>query len=310
MSKNITYEFVKENFENEDYVLLSKEYKNAHTKLEYICSNGHKHSISWRSWQQGHRCFYCNGKPIITIEEVKKSFESKDYVLLSEEYKNSNTKLDYICSKGHKHSITWSAWNQGERCLICYITRISGAGNVNWKGGLKDSVLFDTYYEQLNFAEEVRPFCDEENRKFLEVRCSKCSKWFLPKREAVKRRIKALNGKKSGESRFYCSQECKDSCNVFNKRSDYYMDLHTNVHFYNKNELSIWSQEVLKRADYKCEICGESSEHAHHIQPKKLEPGLALDPDNGLAVCKKCHYEKGHNDKMCTIEKLKHYRCV
>lgn len=50
--------------------------------------------------------------------------------------------------------------------------------------------------------------------------------------------------------------------------------------------LATWSQEVLKRVDYICEICGGSAEHAHHIEPKKLQPFLALDPDNGLAVCK------------------------
>ena len=36
-----------------------------------------------------------------TIEEVSKAFEEKDYVLISTEYKNKNTHLDYICNK-HK----------------------------------------------------------------------------------------------------------------------------------------------------------------------------------------------------------------
>ncbi len=59
MSKKHSYEFIKSQFEKEGYTLLSKEYKNAFQKLEYICPNGHKHSISWHSWQHGQRCKYC-----------------------------------------------------------------------------------------------------------------------------------------------------------------------------------------------------------------------------------------------------------
>ena len=39
-----------------------------------------------------------NNKPY-EIEYVKEQFEKKDYTLISEEYKNKNTKLDYICNK-------------------------------------------------------------------------------------------------------------------------------------------------------------------------------------------------------------------
>lgn len=60
--------------------------------------------------------------------------------------------------------------------------------------------------------------------------------------------------------------------------------------------------------DYICEICGGSAEHAHHIESKKLQPFLALDPDNGLAVCKKCHYEKGHN-KECSTGQIAKRTC-
>lgn len=36
-----------------------------------------------------------------TIEEVRKDFEEKDYILISTVYENLNGKLDYICNK-HK----------------------------------------------------------------------------------------------------------------------------------------------------------------------------------------------------------------
>ena len=55
MSKRLTYEFVKSQFETEDYIPKFTDYINAHTKLDYICPNGHEHSISWSNWQQGTR---------------------------------------------------------------------------------------------------------------------------------------------------------------------------------------------------------------------------------------------------------------
>jgi hypothetical protein len=46
-------------------------------------------------------------------------FKKEGYKLLSEVYVNNKTKLDYICFSGHKHSITWSDWRGGYRCLHC-----------------------------------------------------------------------------------------------------------------------------------------------------------------------------------------------
>lgn len=62
----------------------------------------------------------------------------------------------------------------------------------------------------------------------------------------------------------------------------------------------MWSKEVLARADNICEYCGEIATDAHHIQPKKLEPFYALDPDNGIACCEECHYKYGHSGSCST----------
>jgi hypothetical protein len=52
-------DFIKFEFEKEGYQLLTVEYKNNRQKLNYICPNGHQHSIIWNSWQQGKRCPTC-----------------------------------------------------------------------------------------------------------------------------------------------------------------------------------------------------------------------------------------------------------
>ena len=119
MPKRLTYKFIKDQFEKENYKLLTKQYKKAHQKLYYICPKGHIHSIIWNAWQRGHRCPYCAGQGKPTIIYIKFKFEEEKYILLSIEYKNNRQKLEYICPKGHRHSINWSDWCQGYRCPHC-----------------------------------------------------------------------------------------------------------------------------------------------------------------------------------------------
>jgi len=183
--------------------------------------------------------------------------------------------------------------------------------NNSWKGGVIKSnlALYDTYAHQLSFAEDVNYCYDNKKRKLIEVICSKCKKWFVPKLSEVKSRVCALNGTGTGECGFYCSQECKDNCEVFGKNPLSYINLDKIENFYTTQELSIWSQEVLKRAKNKCEICDKKAAHTHHIEPKKLMPALALDPENGLALCKICHYKFGHVGG-CSTGSLASAKCL
>lgn len=141
MPKKLIYEYIKEQFEKEGYELLSKEYINAHKKLYYICPVGHRHSIIWADWKQGHRCPYCfreglDSERKLNLEFVRVEFEKEGYILLTTKYKNSKQKLSYICPKGHKHDISWSKWQYERRCPTCAIINNIGSGNPNWKGGI------------------------------------------------------------------------------------------------------------------------------------------------------------------------------
>jgi len=117
--KKLEYEFIKNNFEIERYTLLSKEYKNSKSKLDYICPSGHKHSTIWNNWKKGGRCPNCSNRIKKTIEHIKVAFEKEKCCLLSNTYINNKTKLKYICKNGHKHSIRWCNWLQGQRCPSC-----------------------------------------------------------------------------------------------------------------------------------------------------------------------------------------------
>jgi len=241
------------------------------------------------------------GRKKLTIEYVKENFEKEEYTLLDTVYVNSGTKLNYICPQGHVHSIIWENWKSGYRCPTCWLIKNAGQGNYNWKGGIKkrNVPLYDTYNSRLSYCEEIRK--DPNDLNLLQVKCTKCNAWLTPSLNDVNNRLIALNNFDKGESRFYCSDECKHSCSIYGK-SKYSADekrSKTNLNF-TSAEINIWSKEVLKRADYICEYCGELADQAHHIKPKKLEPFLALDPDNGIACCKECHLKYGHKDECST----------
>jgi len=118
--KKLTYEYIKERIEKTGYKLLSEKYENAHTKLEVQCPKEHIYKVRWCNFKRGDRCPICgNKKGKLVYDYVKTFIELKRYRLLSKEYKNSRTKLQMRCPKGHKFKMTWHNFQQGTRCPIC-----------------------------------------------------------------------------------------------------------------------------------------------------------------------------------------------
>ena len=180
MPKKLTYEFVNKLFEDDGYILSSKEYISAHTKLEYICPEGHQNSMTWANWQQGARCPDCAGNKKLTREFIKQDFEEKDYTLSSKEYLGAHTKLDYICPAGHQNSMTWANWITGYRCPDC-------AGNMKLTHKFVKSKFEKNNYilsskEYINSNTKLYYVCPKGHEGSMRwddwqqgVRCSKCS---------------------------------------------------------------------------------------------------------------------------------------
>jgi len=88
-------DFISQSFEKEGYKLLTKVYKNNRQKLDYICSKGHRYYITWVNWQQGKRCFMCNGKKKLGRNYVSNVLSSEGYKLIGN-YKNVKTSINYM----------------------------------------------------------------------------------------------------------------------------------------------------------------------------------------------------------------------
>ena len=114
-----TIEEAKQLFTDRGFTLLSTEYKNAHSHLDYCCSKGHNAKISFDNLRVGHGCAECAGQKKKTMEEVRLAFTQRGYKLVSKEYKNSGTALLYICDKGHQSKIILDSLRRGEGCQSC-----------------------------------------------------------------------------------------------------------------------------------------------------------------------------------------------
>lgn len=120
MPRKLTYQEVKEFVENAGFELLSKEYKNALTKLSIKCDRGHVFEMRFNDFKNGHRCKYCAHKAKFTLQQVKEIVESRGYTLLESEYVNVRSHLNLICPKGHKCRIRFYAFkNRGDGCNEC-----------------------------------------------------------------------------------------------------------------------------------------------------------------------------------------------
>lgn len=115
--KVITRKQVKDTFEAEGYILLTKYQRNNTQKLNFICPEGHKHKITWADFQAGCRCAKCN-KPKVDPEFVQEFFLAAGYKPLNR-YERAESKITYVCPKGHKHSFTWNSFKNGCRCPEC-----------------------------------------------------------------------------------------------------------------------------------------------------------------------------------------------
>ncbi|AMB18648.1 homing endonuclease [Bacillus phage Eldridge] len=120
-----TLKQVKEIVESRGYTLLDTDYENSHSYLNMLCPEGHPCKIKFHAFNnRGDGCGICGNDKraksnTYTYEEVKELIYTAGYVLLSQDYRGSNNKIDIQCNKNHAFPMTLKMFNQGQRCPIC-----------------------------------------------------------------------------------------------------------------------------------------------------------------------------------------------
>jgi hypothetical protein len=177
--RKITIELVKEEFEKEGYTVLSNKYKNNKNPLEYICPKGHYGKIRYDSWLFGQRCGQCSNNKRLDISFIRNQFLKEGYILISTTYQNTLQKLEYICPKEHKNSMSYANWYSGYRCPHCSGNArkdINEIKNIMELEGYK--LLTNTYFNCYQKLELVCPNNHKLKLRWNDFqqghRCKKC----------------------------------------------------------------------------------------------------------------------------------------
>lgn len=169
-------------FESKGYKLISTEYINAKTKLDYIC-NAHVdkgiQSITYGNLKNRFGCKYCGRDRTtevrkISFDEAKEVFLNHDMILLDQPYYNSHTPLKYICKhhkdKGIQQMALTNAYKQycpfcsikkGEQKILSFLQlnnieyefQKSYDGLIGVKGG---KLSYDFYLPKFNYLIEYQ----------------------------------------------------------------------------------------------------------------------------------------------------------
>lgn len=256
----INIKLIRSEFAKEGYQLLTKEYKNAYQKLDYICPKGHEHWISWNKWQQRKRCPYCAGNVRKDIDFIKKQFEFEGYELLTSNYINNEQKLKFICPNGHTHYITWAAWVSGVRCVYC-----SNRPPINIEF-IRDSFVKDGYIlltdHYINAHQQLEYACPEGHGHLMTwndwqrgIRCPTCA---------------VIN--RSGENHYNWKGgiSCEPYCDAWSDKE--------------------YKESILERDNHRCQnldCWGTVPEDLtiHHIDYNKKNCG----PENLITLCRSCN---------------------
>lgn len=138
-----SYEYVYDYFKNNGCELITKTYTGNSQKLEYLCVCEKKNVITFNSFSEGRRCKNCgiiktSSARRNTYEKVASIFEEQKCKLISLEYQNVNTLLEFLCSCGNTDFVTLNNFNTGSRCKRCSSAPRTGENNPNWNPLITD----------------------------------------------------------------------------------------------------------------------------------------------------------------------------
>lgn len=174
---------VKDSLQAEGYVLLGIFKEKSKKKVLFKCPMGHTGEIRWDHWRLCHRCAVCSGNRKLDISYVEESMRSEGYILLSKEYRNSQTPLQCFCPNGHLYEVSWNNWNAGYRCSVCSGRRKKSIEEVRADVGAEGYVVVDDLYD--NNKQKLHLVCPNgheysvswDNWNSKGSRCPKCSEW-------------------------------------------------------------------------------------------------------------------------------------
>jgi len=126
--KKLTYAFVKQQFEIYGCEMISTEYDNSHSNLEFKCVCGKISKMTYMGFLQSSvkKCITCSKKQAGNTQRhdytfIKQQFNIYGCTLLSEEYVSCDSKLEFICKCKRIGTTTYYIFikSQYKQCSMC-----------------------------------------------------------------------------------------------------------------------------------------------------------------------------------------------
>lgn len=99
--------------------LLSKNYINSHSQLEWQCHLGHIWNATWSNIKKGYWCPICAGQGKETVENLQQLAKNRGGILISETVGNAKQKLKWKCKHGHLFISAYPRIKSGGWCPDC-----------------------------------------------------------------------------------------------------------------------------------------------------------------------------------------------
>ena len=159
-----------------------------------------------------------------------------------------------------------------------------------FKNKRKSFLKTDYYVDKLTLEED--PIFKEG---YLWVRCKYCKEYFKPTYSNLKSRVNIINNNISSATQnfLFCSDECKDSCGLYNLRSDPALQtIKQKARSCQKeSKYALLALQIDEFGYNYCDRCGKQfdSVELHHTEKVSECPEQSISARGHMLVCKDCH---------------------
>lgn len=187
-TRKVRFDTIQEFARSYDYEILSKNYNNPRTKMQFKCPEKHTFRMAYCDFKQGKRCPVCaieNKKDLkkFTIEKIKELFSKEGYVLKSKEYVSSQAPLDSECSEGHYNKLSLYQFKKGIRCKECSKTAKSQSIDIEYVKKYISGQNYTAVTKKIvNLESKIIMKCEQGHKVSMSfnsfksgARCSECA---------------------------------------------------------------------------------------------------------------------------------------
>lgn len=251
-NKRHSYKFIESEFDKLEYDLISKEYNNAHSPLEYICREHPEEgiqNITYANLYSGQRCKCCtiNNRREIIKQNYKELVEQKGYIFIDIIFSDKI----YLIIKCKKHiekgeqKVLASSFVKRQGCRYCGLDRTADARRTELE------VVADVFESRGYLLLNLEDY--QNNTTTLRYIC-------LAHPEEGVQETNYINIKR-GRSCNLCRYESTSGENHY-----YWKGGISPLHNHLRDKINVWKRDSLKEHDYKCYIT-DSKENlvVHHV---------------------------------------------